>query len=63
MTKCARHLGKALALLDDEPLRDAGDDIDPVQFDPAVDDNPQDKTRRALMRQYARGVKSAVANI
>lgn len=38
--ECVRHLGKALDLLDDEPLEEPGDD-DVTPADPQVDDNPQ----------------------
>src|ERR1700719_2391902 len=56
MAKCARRIERALALLDEGPLTGGADDIDPVQFDPAVDDNPQGDSRRALVRRYARMV-------
>jgi hypothetical protein len=54
MTACARHLKTALALLDGGPLGGGGDDIDPVEFDPAVDDNPEGKMHRGVQCNFRR---------
>jgi hypothetical protein len=41
IAECARHLGKALDLLDTEPIEEEpGGDDDVTPADPQVDDNP-----------------------